>query len=251
MAIGGLKDILHRIKAKLYPNYLPGVEGAYIARTDNEATLSVEEVCTALKNRGGFSGRYDELITCVKQYLDECAYQLCDGYAVSTGYYSIHPNIGGTFNSEKELHNHQKHPITFRFRGHAPLRRLVEHIDIEITGIADGSGYIAEFFDLGTGAVNETVSGGAQFVIAGHRIKVAGDNPACGVYFECVEEAGQRIKVGGLLAENTGSKVIGIVPALIASRNYRVIIVTQYSAGSSLLKEPRTITSGFTLSAGV
>jgi len=34
MAIGDLKDILHKIKVKLYPNYLPHGE-AYIARTDN------------------------------------------------------------------------------------------------------------------------------------------------------------------------------------------------------------------------
>jgi len=39
MAIGDLKDILHKIKVKLYPNYLPKADGAYIARTDNEAAL--------------------------------------------------------------------------------------------------------------------------------------------------------------------------------------------------------------------
>ena len=26
--------VLHKIKVKLYPNYLPGIKGAYIARTD-------------------------------------------------------------------------------------------------------------------------------------------------------------------------------------------------------------------------
>jgi hypothetical protein len=91
MAIGDLKDILHKIKVKLYPNYFLNAEGAYIARTDNEATLSVEDVCTTLKNRGGFQGKYDELVDNVHQFFDELAYQLCDGYAVSTGYFSIHP----------------------------------------------------------------------------------------------------------------------------------------------------------------
>jgi hypothetical protein len=31
--ITNMKDVFHRIRVKIYPNYLPGVEGAYIART--------------------------------------------------------------------------------------------------------------------------------------------------------------------------------------------------------------------------
>ena len=37
MAIHELKDILHKIKVKLYPNHLTKAEGHYIARTDKEA----------------------------------------------------------------------------------------------------------------------------------------------------------------------------------------------------------------------
>ena len=102
-----VKEVLHRIRVKLYPNYLPNVKGAYIARTDNEASLSIEQVCAALKNRGGFSGNYEDLVENVRQFFDEAAYQLCDGYAVNTGYYSVHPNVGGTFNSVAELHDHK------------------------------------------------------------------------------------------------------------------------------------------------
>jgi hypothetical protein len=76
-------EVLHRIRVKLYPNYLPQVEGAYIARTDNEASLTIEQVCAALKNRGGFTGNYDDLVEHVKQFLDEVVYQICDGFAVN------------------------------------------------------------------------------------------------------------------------------------------------------------------------
>ena len=53
--INEVHELLHRIRVKLYPNYLPHLAGAYIAGTDNEASLSIEEVCAALKNRGGAS----------------------------------------------------------------------------------------------------------------------------------------------------------------------------------------------------
>jgi hypothetical protein len=35
--INNVTEVLHRIRAKLYPNYLHGVDGAFIARTDDEA----------------------------------------------------------------------------------------------------------------------------------------------------------------------------------------------------------------------
>jgi hypothetical protein len=57
--------ILHRIRIRLYPNYLPKTAGAYIARTNNQKTLSIEEVCSIMKTRGGFAGDYGDLVKCV------------------------------------------------------------------------------------------------------------------------------------------------------------------------------------------
>jgi hypothetical protein len=118
--INAINEVLHRIRVQLYPNYLHNVEGAYLAHTVNEAGLSVGEVCAALKNRGGFTGNYDDLAEHVKQYFGEAAYQLRDGFAVDTGCYSIHPNVGGTFDKITEGHDAKKHPVTFRFRALAP-----------------------------------------------------------------------------------------------------------------------------------
>jgi hypothetical protein len=153
-----VNEVLHRIRVKLYPNYLSTVEGAYIARADNEASLSVEEVCAALKNRGGFTGSYDDLVECVRQFFDEAAYQLCDGFAVNTGYFSIHPNVGGDFDKTTEGHDGKKHPVTFRFRALAPLRNLAEHVAVEVEGIANVAGYIDEFIDVTTESANDTLT---------------------------------------------------------------------------------------------
>jgi hypothetical protein len=45
MSMNRLTDVLHRIRAKPYPNFLPHIEGAYFAKTA-EKTLSVEDVRT-------------------------------------------------------------------------------------------------------------------------------------------------------------------------------------------------------------
>jgi hypothetical protein len=69
--VNNVNEVLHRVRAKLYPTYLPGADGEYIARTDDEASLDIEAVCAALKNRGGFTGNYDDLVSHVKQYYIE------------------------------------------------------------------------------------------------------------------------------------------------------------------------------------
>jgi hypothetical protein len=249
--INNVNEVLHRIRVKLYPNYLPHIEGAYIARTDNEASLTIAEVCAALKNRGGFTGNYEDLVEHVRQFFDETAYQLCDGFAVNTGYYSVHPNVGGTFDKVTEGHDEaamklRKHPVTFRFRTRSPLRALAERIVIDMEGLADVTGYIDEFLDVTTGSVNETVTPGGQFSLSGHKIKVAGTGGGVGIYFVLATDPDQSAIMDPFLAENTSSKVIGVIPQLTAG-TWKLEIKTQYTVGGTLLKEPRVIESAIVL----
>lgn len=239
--------ILHRIRAKLYPNYLHTVEGAYIARTDDEAALSREQVCAAMVTRGGFEGNYQTLVDNVRQFFDEVAYQLCDGYSVNTGYFSLHPRIGGGWENALEPFDRKKHPIRFGFRALKPLRDLANFIEVNIEGVAETTGFIAEITDVTSEAVNETLTPGGQFAMIGHKIKVAGESADLGVYFVNVDNPAQRLKAHGNLAENAASKIIGILPELAAGR-WQVEVVTQFTgSGSTSLKSPRTIRGDFIL----
>jgi len=246
MEINEIKEVLHRIKVKLYPNYLLNVEGAYIARTISEATLSIEQICAALKNRGGFTGNYDDLIDYVRQYNAEVAYQLCNGFAVSNGYFSLHPNIGGSFNSENDTYDRKKHPISFHFRTLSKLRRIMQYIEVEIEGLADSNGYIGEFMDFDENSSNTLYSPGDQFALYGYKIKITGNDPAVGMYFVPVDDPSKAVKVTRM-AENTASKITGIAPQTNFTRN-RIEVRTQFTgSGSSTLKTPRVITSNFIL----
>ena len=241
-----IDDVLHRIRVKLYSNYLPTAEGKYIAKTDNEAYLSVERICAAMKNRGGFLGSYENLIENIKQFLDECAYQLCDGFGLNLWYYSVHPNIGGTFNSEKEAHDPVKNPVNFKFHTRLPLRNLVKHIVVDITGVADGNAFIDEFIDRDEASVNGVFTPGDMFCINGNKIKLAGDDPSCGVFFVPVEDPSKAVKVERI-GENSASTITGIAPGTQHLYN-KIEIRTQYSGSTTtFLKAPRSIVSDFVL----
>jgi hypothetical protein len=196
--------------------------------------------------RAGFDGSFETLYDYVCQFMDELAYQICDGFTANTGYFTIHPNVGGTFNSATEAHDHNKHPITFRFGTLGKLRALAKNIDVEIVGIADVPAYIDEFIDVEANSSNQVFVPGNGFSLHGHNIKNEGDDPSCGVYFVPVEDPSKRVKVTRIL-ENTPSKIMGIIPPSTGFTLNRIEIVTQFTTGNTLLTGPRTISSPFTL----
>jgi len=244
--INNIVEKLHVIRVRLYENYLKGsgVEGEYTARTNSEASLTIEQVCAALKNRGGFTGNFEVLQENIRQFLDEAAYQLCDGFAVNMKYFSIHPNVGGTFNSVNEAHDIRKHPVTFRFRAQSPLRRLVDYIEVCVEGLAAASGWIDSFEDAEEDSVNAFFVPGNQFILHGSKIKIAGNDPACGLYFVPVEDPAKAVKVTRIV-ENYPSRIVGIVPKTDHLRN-RIEVRTQFAGSSArFLKNVRIITSSF------
>jgi len=244
-SITDLTRILHHIRVKLYHNYLPNAgKGTYIARTDSDKTVDVKDICTIMVTRAGFEGQFEPLLDHVTRFLDEVAYQICDGFRANLSYFSVYPNIGGVFDKVTEAHDHKKHPISFRFGALSKLRALVKNIDVEVEGLADVPAYIDEFIDVEDNSINQLYVPDNGFTIHGHNIKIEGDG-VCGVYFVPVQDASKKVKVSRIL-ENNPSKVMGIAPGTGCKVN-RVEIVTRFTHGSFPLSNPRTITSSFTL----
>jgi hypothetical protein len=231
---------MHKIRAKLYPNYLPGGEGTFIARTQTEATLSVEKVCIAATTRGGAVNSYEVMVNSVNDYFDEALYQLKDGFSVENKLCSIHPKLGGLFNKLGQLLHPLKRTVDFSFRTGSALRNAGGQVEVVIEGLADTSGYIGRVEDIDSETIDQDLTPGGNIVIEGHKIKVDGDNADVGVYF-ADRSGGTRVKVAKRLAENRDAKIIAVVPSDIPAGVYRLEIVTQYNVSSIPLKEPRTI----------
>jgi hypothetical protein len=248
MPINDTDEVLHRIRVTLHKSNLPNAKGAYYSRTDSETGLSIEDVAASAINRGGVTGSHREFSLHAREFFDELAYLLCDGFAVNTGYFSMYPAVKKLFKTKHEARDSKNHEITFRFRVRPPLRRLAGFITIEVEDNAKARGRIEQFTDE-TGAVNETVTSGALFSLAGRKIKIAGDNPDCGVWFASKADSSLRFKAARKLTVNTSTKLSGIAPAL-PDGEYTVEVKTQYTVGGINLKKPWTLKSGFTVKAG-
>lgn len=231
--------ILHKIKAYLYDNYLTKDDpNDYIARTLSERSLSVKEICEAAVNRGGADVSAAAMLHATDLFLKEMAYQLCDGYSVNTGYFTASTQIRGVFNSPTEAFNSQKHSILFQFNQGEKLRSEIPNIEINVLGVADPSAAILQVKDIKTGTLNDLLTPERNLKISGSKIKIAGDNPAVGVYFiDTATQARTAVDPSDMVTNNP-SELIVIIPAL-PSGSYTLEVVTQFAVGS-LLKEPRT-----------
>lgn len=231
--------ILHKIKAYLYDNYLTKDNpNDYIARTVSERSLSVKEICESAANRGGADVSAAAMTHAVDLFLKEMAYQLCDGYSVNTGYFTASTQIRGVFNSPTETFDSQKHSILFQFNQGEKLRAEIPNIEINVLGVADPSAAILQVKDIKTGTLNDLLTPERNLRITGSKIKIAGDNPAVGVYFiDTVTQARTAVDPSDMVTNNP-SELIVIIPAL-PSGSYTLEVVTQFAVGS-LLKEPRT-----------
>jgi hypothetical protein len=237
--INEVTEVLHKIEAKLYPNYLGKGEGAYVARAKAEAPLSIEDVCAAAKNRGGFTGQYEDLTEHAHVFINEIIYQLLDGFSVQLGAFcSLHTRISGTYHGANDHIGAENLHVAFRALRH--LKELLLKVKIENEGIAGDGAYIDEIIDVHTESVNSALTPGNMVHIMGHKIKVEGEDPETGVWF--VSQAdGARVKIAEHLGNNRNNEVLGLIPPLTAGI-YKLEIVTRYT-GSAPLKEARVIKS--------
>jgi hypothetical protein len=238
--INEINEVLHKIEAKLYPNYLGKGEGAYVARAKAEAPLSIEDICAAAKNRGGFTGQYEDLVEHAHVFVNEAVYQLLDGFSVQAGaFFSLHSTIGGTYHGASDHIGAENLHVSFRTLRH--LKELLLKVHIENEGIAGDGAYIDEIVDTHSESVNGALTPGGMIHIVGHKIKVEGDDPACGVWF--VSQAdGSRVNMSEHLGINRSAELFGIIPALAAGA-YKLEVVTCFTNGTRPLKEARTITA--------
>ena len=235
-----MANILHKIKAILFLNWLTDDPNDYSARVVSERSLSTSEICNSAVNRGGAATTAEAMEHTVNLFLKEMGYQLCDGYSVNTGYFTANTLIKGVFNKPDETFNPEKHSIIFQFNQGETLRKELANIEVDITGVGDSSITVSQVTDVKTGSVNNLLTPGRSLRIKGYKLKLAGDNPNVGVYF-VNQTTAERIKVDASdIVDNNPSELVVVIPALAAG-NYTLEVTSQFS-GNALLKEPRTST---------
>ena len=230
-------NVFHRIKVNLYENLLTEDPNDYSAKVISERSLNTGDICKIAVNRGGAPSTAEAMEHNVALFLREMAYQLMDGYSINTGYFTANAQVRGVFNSPRETFNPNKHSVLFRFNQGEIMRRQIPSVAVQVMGVGQNDVIISHVVDSKTGSVNDLLTPGGTLKIRGGKIKIAGDHPETGVYFE--NEAGNSVKVEERdIIVNNPTELIIQIPEMKPG-TYRLIIGTQYSGGN-LLKSVRT-----------
>jgi hypothetical protein len=234
-----MATILHKIKAYLYDNALTKDNpNDFVARVSSERSLSVEDISTSAVQRGGADISVAAMEHAVNLFLKEMSYSLCDGFSVNTGWFTASVHIKGVFDSPNEQFNRDKHTVLFEFQQGSLLRKELETVNVEVLGVAETGLSILQVVDVKTGSINDLLTPNRNLKIAGHKLKIAGDNPANGVYFVNQDTQERRQVEPSDVVTNNPSELIVVIPELTAGE-YKLEVTTQYAVGA-IVKEPRT-----------
>lgn len=243
-----MENILHKLKAYLYPNHLIGAPAnSYTARAVAERSLGITDICQAAISRGGANINASTMQHAIELFFKEMSYQLCDGYSINiNGYITAGPQIQGVFNSPTDKFDRTRHSLYFAFNQGDTLSEDAADIEVDILGLAETGPVIIQVTDVKTNMVNDRLTPGRNLKITGSKLKLVGENAEVGVYF-IHQATNESTKVESTdVAANNPSKLMVIIPNL-ATGSYTLEVKTQYSNSSTTLKEPKTATFNKTL----
>ena len=207
-------------KVWLTPNLLTkDIDNDYIAEVStSKQTLRNEDIAQRIVDEGS-EIKYDTLLSIINQHDRIIREAVCDGYSVLTGVGQYSPRVTGSWIGKSA------------------------NLGVEVLGVKEGGG-------AGIGLVTNTLDGntdgyitpGEDILIEGTKIKIAGDEEMCGVFFVLRGAETETVrKVDRRLTQNNPSSIIARVPADLEPGEYILRIVTQFSNSAVLLKEPRTL----------
>jgi hypothetical protein len=185
-------------------------------------------------------------------------YLAADGYKIKTPIFTLYITIPGVYDgTETRL------PEGVAPRGRLKValalqKYLAERVQLQVDGVDENRGIIAEAIDRATGDVNQTICPGALLELRGAGLKIATDarhTDDVGIFLEDAAD-GSRVKISPPdIAVNTPRHLDAVAPpvsAIPAGKQYYVVVRTQASTkahGGLLLKEVREVKSDFTLTS--
>jgi len=166
--------------------------------------------------------------------------QIVNGASVSFGLGYFNLGVTGVFIGDNAKWDSSKHSLSVRVTPTADLRSSVNAATVDVRGMAEIGTVINSVTDVASGELNTRLTKGGAVNLTGSKIKIAGDNPSNGISLVNQATAETTVIAINAIAVNDPSKITFIVPANLATGDYKLGVTTQFSAASTLLKEPRT-----------
>ncbi|GAB6391012.1 MAG: DUF4469 domain-containing protein [Treponematales bacterium] len=219
----------------LEPNQLTSDPDDFRAQVVNVRSHTESDIIRMMLDRGA-GLRESDIIAVLNEFKKVCAGLIAEGDAINTELFNAHPAIKATTLPNGTVEYKKVHYATTLGSGLRPYAG--QSGTRKVPAPAKGT-VIENVVNLKTGSTS-ALTPNRDIKVEGQKVKIAGDDPAVGLFFVNLDSE-ERTQVDPTdIIENTPSHVIAVVPALSVG-SYHVQIVTEYSSGKSLAA-PRTAT---------
>lgn len=209
-----------------------------VAEVNIRDTMRNEDIAQQVIDEGS-EIKYDTLVYIFGQR-DRIVFDcLKNGQSVINRYYQLLPRIVGPFASNDAAFDAKKHRLMIDMILSSYAHKELDLVVVESLGPKQQTAFISIVTDTLTDKTDGTITPSDDIRVEGSRLRVAGDAAGVGVFF-VPEGGGAPVPVTRKLTTNDPKQLLVRVPALPDGK-YTLRIVTQYSTGQQLLKEPRII----------
>jgi hypothetical protein len=239
-----------KVFVELYELFITARKDDRSGRVVSTGTLTIQDIIEIAKSRR--SDISPELMLAV--------YYLLRGVTLEEILGGKHVEFGLVFNSLRSegifIGDHapwdsSKDKLVLSAIAAADVRKAIKEVEVEVLGMAQSGLFINTLVDVTTGEENTCVTPGGAVNLTGVKIKIAGDKPEVGMSLEDATTGKVFVIPMTSIPVNDPSKITFIVPAGLPAGDYRLKIVTQFSASVPLLKEPRTYVFDYILACNV
>jgi hypothetical protein len=207
------------------------------AQPENVRSYSHEEILERVGKRGSSLTKAD-LMSGLELYNNEVADIVADGGAVHTPLFIIAPSIPGVFNGMADSFDPLRHTVKTNLNPGILLRQAATKIKVRKVQVTDPSPYISEVKDIVSNTTNELLTPGGVLQLRGNRLKFFADKPDDGVFFIDDNNVETRCE---MIVENKPARIIVMLPAPLASGNYRIELRTTCNSAN---KEAKNMKKG-------
>ena len=173
--------------------------------------------------------------------------QIANGASIDFGLVHLNLGVDGVFIGDNAKWDSTKHKLKITAQPTSRLREFVKKIAVNVRGMATVGVVINTVTDMITNEVNMYISPGGAVNISGSKMKIVGDNPACGIALTNEADGTVTLVPASAIAVNEPSKITFVVPISLPAGDYKLSITTQFSTANTLLKEPRSYTFDYLL----
>jgi hypothetical protein len=181
---------------------------------------------------------------------DVAVESIANGNSVNFGLGYFLLDVKGVFVGDHARWDSKQHALTVHVSPAARLRNAVKEASVNVLGMASTGVVINSVTDVFTGEVNQRLTPGGGVNLAGSKIKIAGDDPSVGLFL-ILQDTQDVIPIPmNSVLVNDPSKISFILPNDLPGGDYKLMLTTQFSNSSVLLKEPRTYVFDYVLNYG-